>query len=138
MSYIPPREPVGAWSRIMIAYHRYSGSWAYILHRITGVGLTAYLFVHIWALSSLSKGRAVFQEEMALFTTTPFKIAEWLLGLLVMFHAFNGIRIAIVDLGEGARYHKKLLAAVWVSGVAVVVFMFVLIFQEELFGKPIL
>lgn len=137
MAYIPPREPVGAWSRIMMAYHRYSGSWAYLLHRITGIGLTAYLFMHIWALSSLSKGRTVFQEEMDLFTTTPFKIAEWVLGLLVMFHAFNGIRIAIVDLGEGAKYHKKLLAAVWVSGIAVVVFMFVLIFQEELFGKPI-
>lgn len=120
-----------------MAYHRYSGSWAYILHRISGIGLTAYLFVHIWALSSLSKGRGEFQHEMDIFTTTPFKIVEWLLGLLVMFHAFNGIRIALVDLGEGAKHHKKLLAAVWVSGVAVVVFMFVLIFQEELFGKAI-
>jgi succinate dehydrogenase cytochrome b subunit len=137
MAYIPPRKPVGAWSRIMMAYHRYSGSWAYVLHRITGIGLTAYLFVHIWALSSLTKGQAEFQHEMDIFTSTPFKVVEWLLGLLVMFHAFNGIRIAIVDLGEGARYHKKLLAAVWVSGIAVVAFMFVLIFQEELFGTPI-
>ena len=137
MAYIPPRKPLGTWSRIMMAYHRYSGSWAYVLHRISGIGLTVYLFVHIWALSSLAHGRAEFQHEMDIFTTLPFKIVEWLLGLLVMFHAFNGIRIAVVDLADGAKYHKKLLAAVWVGGISVVAFMFVLIFQEEIFGHPI-
>ena len=111
MAYIPNREPVGAWTRITLAYKTYSGSIAYILHRVSGIGLTVYLFVHIWALSSLTKGRAVFMEEMATFTTLPFKIIEWLLGLLVMFHAFNGIRIAVVDLGNGAHMRKNCLPA---------------------------
>ena len=118
-----------------MAYRRHSGSWAYLLHRITGLGLTVYLFVHIWALTSLTKGRAEFAAEMKTFTTPPFKFAEWALGLLVMFHAFNGIRIALVDLADGARYHKKLLAGVWIVGIAVVLGMFVLIFSEELFAK---
>jgi succinate dehydrogenase / fumarate reductase cytochrome b subunit len=134
MAYIPTREPVGAWSKITMAYHRFSGSWAYLLHRITGIGLTVYLFVHIWALSSLSAGRHAFTEEMKTFTTPPFKFAEWALGLLVMFHAFNGIRIAIVDFGEGARYHKKLLWGVWTVGIAIVVMMFFLIFHDDLFA----
>ena len=119
----------------MMAYRRHSGSWAFLLHRITGVGLTAYLFMHIFALSSLSKGRAAFAEEMKTFSTPPFKVAEWLLGLLVMFHAFNGIRIAIVDFSDGAHYQKKLLSAVYVVGIAIVIGMFVLIFQNELFAK---
>jgi len=135
MAYIPNREPVGAWTRITLAYKKYSGSWAYLLHRITGIGLTVYLFVHIWALSSLTKGHAAFTEEMKTFTTMPFKIAEWLLGLLVMFHAFNGIRIAVVDLGNGARYQKKLLGAVYAVGIALVLLMFFLIFQNDLFAS---
>lgn len=135
MAYTPNREPFGAWNRLITAYHRFSGSWAYILHRLTGIGLIAYLFVHIWALTSLTHGRAAFAKEMVTFTTLPFKIGEWLLGALVMFHAFNGIRIAVVDLSNGARYHKKLLAAVWVVSVAVVVGMFFLIFSTELFAK---
>jgi len=135
MAYLPNREPFSAWNKLILAYRRTSGSWAYILHRITGVGLVVYLFIHIWALSSLTKGRAAFAEEMVTFTTPPFKVAEWLLGALVMFHAFNGIRIAVVDLANGARYHKKLLGAVWVTGVAVVVLMFFLIFSSELFAK---
>src|SRR5437868_1561641 len=135
MAYIPNREPLGAWNRLIVAYRRHSGSWAYLLQRLTGIGLVVYLFIHIWALSSLTKGRAAFAEEMKTFTTPPFKVAEWLLGALVMFHAFNGIRIAVVDLADGARYHKKLLGAVWVAGIAVVVMMFFLIFSSEIFAK---
>ncbi len=138
MAYIPNREPIGSWSRIMMKYKRNGGSWAFLLHRITGIGLTVYLFVHIWALSSLTKGNAAFAAEMKTFTTPPFKLAEWLLGLLVMWHAFNGIRIAVVDLGSGAKYQKSLLKAVWTVGIAVVLLMFILIFQTELFGHPIL
>ncbi len=135
MAYIPDREPISAWTRIALAYRRHSGSYAYILHRISGIGLTVYLFIHILALSSLTKGKAEFMAEMKTFTTLPFKVMEWGLGLLVMFHAFNGIRIAVVDLGNGARYQKKLLAFVYVVGVAVVLGMFVLIFNAELFAR---
>jgi succinate dehydrogenase/fumarate reductase cytochrome b subunit len=53
--------------------------------------------------------------------------------LLVMFHAFNGIRIAVVDLGDGAKYQKKLLAFVYIVGIAIVVGMFFLIFQNDIF-----
>ncbi len=129
------REPFSAWNTLIMAYRRYSGSWAYILHRITGIGLIVYLFIHIWALSSLTHGRAAFTKEMVTFSSVPWKIAEWLLGALVMFHAFNGIRIAVVDLSNGARYHKPMLAAVWVVSVAIVVGMFFLIFSSELFAK---
>jgi succinate dehydrogenase / fumarate reductase cytochrome b subunit len=137
MAYIPDRKPLGSWTRISLAYKRQSGAWAYILHRISGIGLTVYLFVHIFALSGLTKGRAAFQEEMALFTTPPFKFLEWFLGALVMFHAFNGIRIAVVDLGSGAKNNKLLIRLVWGTGITVVLFMFVLIFQEEIFGHPL-
>ncbi len=135
MAYIPERKPFSSWNQLFLKYRRYSGSWAYLLQRLTGIGLVTYLFIHIWALSSLTKGRAAFAEEMKTFTTPPFKVAEWLLGALVMFHAFNGIRIALVDLANGAKYHKKLLGAVWVTGIAVVVMMFFLIFSSEIFAK---
>lgn len=135
MSYTPNREPFSAWNKLIVAYRRYSGSWAYLLHRLTGIGLVGYLFIHIWALSSLTHGRAAFMKEMVTFSSTPWKFGEWLLGALVMYHAFNGIRIAVVDLGNGARYHKKLLAAVYVVGIAVVVGMFFLIFSTEIFAK---
>jgi len=118
------------WMSVMLNYRKHTGSWAWILHRITGLGLTAYILLHIVALTGLTKGEAAFNEEMALFSTPLFLFFEWVLGALVMFHALNGIRIALVDLGNGARYHKKVLGFVYVLGIIMVAGMGYLIFSH--------
>jgi hypothetical protein len=43
-----------------------------LLHRITGLGLTLYVLVHIVLLTGLTQGKQVFNEEMALFKTPVF------------------------------------------------------------------
>lgn len=118
------------WLGIMFAYKKHAGSWAYILHRLTGIGLTVYILVHIILLTTLLKGDRAFNEEMAFFRTPVFLFFEWLLGSLVMFHALNGLRIALIDLGNGARYHKPVLVFVYVLGVIMVAGMGFLIFQH--------
>ena len=118
------------WMSVMLNYRKHTGSWAWILHRITGLGLTAYILLHIVALTGLTKGEAAFNEEMALFSTPLFLFFEWALGALVMFHSLNGIRICLVDLGNGARYHKKVLGFVYVLGIIMVAGMGYLIFSH--------
>jgi succinate dehydrogenase / fumarate reductase cytochrome b subunit len=116
------------WLSVMMSYKKHTGSWAWILHRLTGLGLTLYLYVHIIALTGLLKGETAFNEEMAFFRTPVFIFFEWALGALVIFHALNGVRIALVDLGNGARYHKQVLAFVYVLGIIMVAGMGYLIF----------
>jgi len=116
------------WTSVMFNYRKHAGSWAWILHRITGLGLTFYILLHIIALTGLLKGEAAFNEEMALFKSPVFLFGEWFLGTLVMFHAINGIRIVLVDLGDGARYHKQILNFVYVLSVLIVAGMGYLIF----------
>ena len=116
------------WMSVMMSYKKHTGSWAWILHRLTGLGLTLYLYVHIVALTGLLRGEATFNEEMAFFRTPVFLFFEWALGALVMFHALNGVRIALIDLGNGARYHKQVLAFVYVLGIIMVAGMGYLIF----------
>lgn len=120
------------WFNVLLKYKKHSGSWAWILHRLTGLGLTFYLFVHIIALTGLTKGEATFNEEMALFQSPLFLFLEWLLGTLVMFHAINGVRIVLVDFGNGARNHKKILAFVYTLGIIMVLGMGYLIFAPHL------
>jgi succinate dehydrogenase / fumarate reductase, cytochrome b subunit len=117
------------WLRILLEYKKHSGSWAWILHRITGIGLTLYILVHIILLMGLLKGEAAFNAEMALFKTPIFLFFEWALGSLVIYHAANGIRIVLIDLANGARYHKKMLAFVYALSVIFVVGMGYLIFM---------
>ena len=48
-----PRSALSAWFDVR---HRRPGSWAFALNRLTGVGLTLYLFVHLWVLRMLTQG----------------------------------------------------------------------------------
>ena len=120
------------WLRTNLIYYKHSGSWAWILHRITGLGLTGYIYLHIYALTTLTQGEKAFDEEMKLFSTPMFKILEWVLFSLVLFHAFNGIRIVLVDWANGARYHKKLLAVVYSLGIVMFIGMGYLMFREPI------
>ncbi len=69
---------------------------------------------------------------MALFQSPIFLFLEWALGTLVMFHAINGVRIVLVDFGNGARNHKKILAFVYTLGIILVIGMGYLIFAPHL------
>lgn len=131
MAYEQARQPVQSWWQSLRRYRWHAGSVAWILHRITGIALLGYLFVHVWALRTLVKGEAAFQAEMALFTTPLFKLAEWVLFAVVLFHALNGIRIVLVDFSaQGSYRHKALLRLVYSVGIVMVVLMGVLIFLD--------
>ncbi|MEN3026593.1 MAG: succinate dehydrogenase, cytochrome b556 subunit [Chlorobiota bacterium] len=131
MAYEQRQSPVITWWDNLRRYRWHLGSVAWILHRITGLALLGYLFVHIWTLRALVEGEAAFQAKMEPFTTPFFKFAEWLLFAFVLFHALNGIRIVLVDFSaQGAYRHKFLLRLVYGLGVAMMLFMAVLIFFD--------
>ena len=130
MSLQNSKSAFSRWLDVMFRYRKHSGSWAWILHRLTGLGLTAYILLHIVALTGLLKGEAAFNEEMRLFSSPVFLFGEWLLGTLVMFHAINGVRIVLIDFGNGARYHKQILIFVYIFSVIIVAGMGYLIFRH--------
>jgi succinate dehydrogenase cytochrome b subunit len=126
------QKPPEGWLKTNLKYYKHGGSWAWILHRVTGLGLTAYIYVHIYALTTLTQGEKAFDEEMKLFTTPVFKVLEWLLFSLVLFHAFNGVRIVLVDWANGARYHKVILKVVYGLGIVMFIGMGYLMFREPI------
>ena len=125
-------KPPEGWLRTNLKYTKDRGSVAWVLHRITGLGLTAYIYVHIYALTSLTQGPQAFDNEMKLFQTPVFHVLEWLLFSLVVYHSLNGVRIVIVNWANGAAYHKKLLAVVYGLGVVLFIGMGILMFREPI------
>lgn len=97
-------------------YVKHYGTWAYILHRLTGLALTAYILIHIYLVSGVHDPQS-FQQEMEIFKNPFFKLLEWSLFSVLIFHALNGIRIFIIDYFNGARFHKQLFTAVWIVGL---------------------
>jgi len=120
------------WVKTNLSYKKDSGSWAWILHRITGIALIGYLFMHIFSLSPLSQGRETFNSFIKAYTTPFFMILEWFLFAFVLFHSLNGIRIVLVDWADGARYHKSLYRYSLVIGVIMFFAMGYVMFSHEI------
>ena len=91
------------------------GMWAWLLFRISGLVLVAYLFVHIWVISQGRIGGPVELDKLFETFDKPFLVfLDLLLVAALMYHALNGVRIVLMDLGVGIRQHK---AVFWVCMV---------------------
>lgn len=93
--------------------------WAWMLHRITGLGMVFFISLHIVASFFVQQtGGQVATAINALYQS-------WVLQVLVVFfviyHALNGLRLAILDLWPQYMVYQK--QALWVQ-----LFIFVLVY----------
>ncbi len=73
--------------------------YAYALHRITGLGLLAYFLMHIFVTGTRLGGPAAWTQAMAAFEKPFYKFGEFLVFACFAFHALNGIRLGLTELG---------------------------------------
>ncbi len=75
-------------------------AYLFILHRITGLALIFYLPLHIIVTSMRIFGPESWKATMNTVASSPIAhIGEWLLVVAVAFHALNGLRLIITELG---------------------------------------
>jgi len=72
--------------------------YAYALHRITGLGILLYFLMHIVVTSLRAKGIYLWTEGNLLYGPL-FKFGEFWSLPAFAYHAFNGIRLVLVELG---------------------------------------
>lgn len=97
--------------------NRQVGSWAFILNRITALGLTLYLFLHLIALGNLARGPEAYNNFIALAKTPLIKFGEMLVIAAGIIHGLNGIRIALTSFGIGVRHQRALFISVMVLSI---------------------
>lgn len=73
--------------------------YAYALHRLTGLGLLAYFILHIFVTGSRLSGPHGWEASMKSMEAPLFKLGEFLVFIGFAFHALNGIRLAMTELG---------------------------------------
>lgn len=96
--------------------------WSWLLHRITGLGILLFLFIHIVDISLLGFGPRVYDEGILLFDSVTVRLLSLALIGAVFLHAFNGLRIMLIDFwSKGARYQRALFGIV--VGLTVVSFL---------------
>src|SRR5438132_577421 len=90
-------------------YRGKEGQWSWILHRVTGVGVLIFLFLHIIDTMLVGWGPDVYNKIIEIYRNRFFKVGELGLFASVLFHSINGVRIIVVDFWpESTRHHKKM------------------------------
>jgi len=106
-----------------VTYRGREGQIAWMLHRVTGVGVFLFLAGHIFNIFLMSFPSHVFNSVLYLYHGWPFQLLN-IFGLYfgLLYHALNGIRVMIVDFWPGAgRYQVPL----WRLQMVVLVVVFV-------------
>ena len=109
-----PRETANVGAGLWKA----TGMWAWLLFRISGLVLVFYLGVHIMVISTGQWG--AFNDWMEAFDAPVLVLLDLALVVAVLYHALNGVRVILMDLGIGVHRHKLMF---W-SAMAVVVICF--------------
>jgi succinate dehydrogenase / fumarate reductase cytochrome b subunit len=73
----------------------------YSLHRLTGLGLLAYFLLHIVLTSSRTLGADAWTKAMKAVEGPVFVLGEYLVFAAFAFHALNGLRLVLLELGVG-------------------------------------
>jgi succinate dehydrogenase / fumarate reductase cytochrome b subunit len=99
------------------------GGWAFILNRITALGLTFYLFLHLIVLGLLANGPAGYNGFITLMHNPFIIIGELLVVAAGVLHGLNGIRIILTTFGIGITQQKALFYSL-MALAAIVILIF--------------
>jgi succinate dehydrogenase / fumarate reductase cytochrome b subunit len=83
--------------REYVGYRGRAGMWAWILHRVTGLGVMFFLIWHILDIFLMALGPEEFDRFLVIYKAAPFRFLEVFLIFSLLFHAFNGARVIVLD-----------------------------------------
>lgn len=91
-------------------YRGNEGMWSWVVHRITGVVLFLFLLVHILDTALVRISPEAYNAVIGTYQTPIMGLGELGLVIAIVFHAFNGIRIILVDFWKkGPKYQRIML-----------------------------
>ncbi|MEV0778112.1 succinate dehydrogenase, cytochrome b556 subunit [Streptomyces sp. NPDC050433] len=94
-------------------YRGREGMWSWVAHRVTGVTIFFFLFVHVLDTALVRVSPEAYDDVVATYKTPLVGVMEYGLVAAVLFHALNGLRVIAVDFwSKGARYQKQMLWSV--------------------------
>jgi len=91
---------------------RQIGSWGFTLNRLTALGLTFYLGLHLIVLNKLAQGQKAYDDFVLSAQYPLIKFGEVILIAAVLFHGLNGLRLILHSIGIGYRKQKLSLGFV--------------------------
>lgn len=101
--------------RESVRYRGRSGHWSWVAHRLSGLAILSFLVIHVWDTANVTYAPAIYDWSIQLFKHPLFGAGEIGVMAAVLYHAFNGIRITILDFKpEWWKYQRQTATFVWV------------------------
>jgi succinate dehydrogenase / fumarate reductase cytochrome b subunit len=102
--------------RESVRYRGRSGQWSWLAHRVSGLGILAFLALHVWDTANAFFAPHLYMWSLAVFKHPVFALGEIFVMAAVLFHAFNGLRITLLDFKpEWWIYQARSATIVWVA-----------------------
>lgn len=104
-----------------ISYRGAEGQWAWILHRASGLGIVLFLYMHILSIFIAAIGPEPYEwVHKVLYTSPPAKVLEVFLLFGVLYHAFNGMRIIIIDFFPALGIYQRTIVRIELALVVLI------------------
>lgn len=96
-----------------LRYRGKIGQWAWVLHRITGLGTVLFLILHVIDTSWAAFYPEQYEQAIREYQSPLFTIGEFFLVACVIYHAVNGLRIILLDFRPAWwRYQERAMSIV--------------------------
>lgn len=90
-------------------YNGDTGQYAWLFHRLSGLGVLFFLLVHIIDIMLIGLGRDIYDKSVEFYGHWYIIPMEILLVGAVIYHALNGVRIILIDFwSQGTRKERQL------------------------------
>lgn len=118
-----------------VTYRGREGQIAWMLHRITGVGVFVYLGLHIVDIFLMSFGPDVFDSLMFFYHQAFFKLTI-VFGLFpgLVYHGLNGIRVVSIDFWPNLGQKHALLVRIQLILFAILYIPAAILMFSSMFG----
>lgn len=104
------QSPVAAVTSI---YRGGEGMWTWVAHRVSGVLIFFFLFAHVLDTALVRVSPEAYNTVIEHYKTPVVGLGELGLVAAVVFHAFNGVRVILVDFwSRGPRVQRQMTWAV--------------------------
>jgi succinate dehydrogenase / fumarate reductase cytochrome b subunit len=108
--------------------------WAWMLHRVTGLSMLLFVALHVFASFFMQQTGS----DVAIFINTIYEswVFQILVTFIVIFHALNGLRIAILDIWpQFQTFQREALWLQWLIFIPVYGLTVFILIQRAITGS---
>lgn len=96
-------------------YRGQQGMWSWVAHRITGIAIFFFLLVHVLDTAVVRISPEAYNAVIGTYKNPVMGLGEAGLVAAICYHAFNGLRIILIDFWKsGPKQQKNMLWGVLV------------------------